>query len=107
MSYIGIVFFTLSALAAIANLCMAIETWLRRRSGINTRYSLVPFASLAFGFLAWFKARGTFGLGAFVPAMLDPGTWAIIPLWFKYWARRSAHRHRFRRMKKPPPKEFD
>jgi hypothetical protein len=102
MSYIGIVFFALSVLIAIANLCSTIETWLRRRGGVKAHYSPMPFASLAFGFLAWYKARGTFGLGAFLPALLDPGTWAIIPLWYKYWSRRTARPRRPRRVKKLP-----
>jgi hypothetical protein len=102
MYYIGIVFFALSVLIAIANLCTTIDTWLKRRSGVKAQYTFVPFASLALGLLAWYKARGTFGLGAFLPALLDPGTWAILPLWYKHWARRTAHPRRPRRPKLPP-----
>jgi hypothetical protein len=88
--YLPIIFLTLSALVAIANQCVFIETWLRRRRGIRFRYASIPFASLACGCVVWIRARGTFGFWAFVPALLDPGTWAILPLAWKWWAERSA-----------------
>jgi hypothetical protein len=100
MSYAPIILLTLSALIAIANLCISIETWLRRRSGTKIKYSNVPFASLACGCLVWAKARGTFGWWAFVPALLDPGTWAIIPLVWNYCASRMMQAQKERALKK-------
>jgi hypothetical protein len=100
MSYMGIIFLAASALIAIVNLCSTIETWLRRRRGVSVKYSNVLLASFACGCLAWYKARNTIGLWAFLPALLDPGTWICFPVAFRWWARRSEQADRRRRLKR-------
>ena len=99
--YGPIILLTLSAMVAIANLCISIETWLRRRQGVMLHYSNIPFASLVCGCVVWIKARGTFGFWSFVPALLDPGTWAIFPLAWRYWASRTEAAERRKPRKNP------
>ena len=82
-------FMALSALLAISNLSSFNETWLRNRHGARLKHSPVPLISLGCCCLAWFKGRGMIGLWAFLPALLDPGTWMIPPLAWRYWKERQ------------------
>lgn len=45
-------------------------------------YSFVPIPSLLFSFFAYMTARDTLGYWAFLPTIIDPGTWVLTILMF-------------------------
>lgn len=69
-----------SALVAFGNLVGCIAAVRRKRRGIDRGYSSVPLISLVFAFLAWLAARHTIGAWAFLPTIIDPGTWMLVVL---------------------------
>ena len=76
------VFLALGALIAVANLSGVVAAIRRQRRGIDEGYSSIPAISAIFCTVAWFLDRGTIGLWAFLPALVDPGTWSIVVLPF-------------------------
>ena len=77
MVYITIICLALSSLVAVGNLGGCIAAMRRKRQGIDRGYSSVPLISLVFAFLAWLTARHTVGAWAFLPTVIDPGTWML------------------------------
>jgi hypothetical protein len=82
MFTIAIVLVVLASLVALANLIGCYQATQRARKGLSGGYSTVPILSLVFSLVAWRLAIDTMGYWAFVPAALDPGTWALVFLPF-------------------------
>ena len=91
MIYVSIIFLILSALVALGNIGGIVSALRRKKQGDDHGYSSVPFISLIFSYFAWLSARDAIGLWAFLPAVLDPGTWMLLalPLKLKDWWRTS------------------
>jgi len=70
----------LATLIALGNVGGATAAIIRKRKGIDKGYSSVPLFSLLFATAAWFLGKHTIGFWAFVPAILDPGTWMLVAL---------------------------
>jgi len=74
MVYVASAFMFLAALVAVAN----IGGWVTATKGRG--YSAIPLLSLVFCTIAFLTARETFAAWAFLPALLDPGTWVLAVL---------------------------
>jgi hypothetical protein len=75
-------FIALATLVAIGNMAGVYGALRRQRQGISGGYSCVPVLSISFAFVARSLASETVGWWAFLPAVLDPGTWvvAVLPI---------------------------
>ena len=80
MVYGAIICVGLSGFVAFGNIsgCISAARW--KSKGIDRGFSCVPFFSLIFSLLAWLLGRTTIGLWAFLPAVVDPGTWMLVAL---------------------------
>lgn len=77
MLYVAAIFLVFAVLILVGNIAGCVEA--HRHHG---HYSNIPFLSLIFSALAWVCGSSTFGLWAFLPAALDPGTWMLAALPF-------------------------
>jgi|ERR1019366_10485717 hypothetical protein len=82
MTYISIVFLVLASMVVFFQYAALIEFYIRSRRGDPGGHSVLPIMSLFFSLLAWAYGYETFGLWAFLPAILDPGTWVLVFLPF-------------------------
>lgn len=80
MLYISVILLTLSALVALGNIGGIISALRRQKRGGKHGYSSVPLISLMLSYFAWLSSRDIVGLWAFLPAVLDPGTWMLVGL---------------------------
>lgn len=80
MFWVSIVLLVIASLIAFANVGGSIDAARRHRKGEKGGYSYVPLLSLICSAGAWALARDTIGFWAFVPAVLDPGTWVLVAL---------------------------
>ncbi|MCX7004689.1 MAG: hypothetical protein NTV22_15650 [bacterium] len=80
MIYGSIIFLILAAVIAAGNIGGCTAAMLSKRKGSDKGYSCIPLFSLLFSVGSWLLGRNTIGWWAFVPAILDPGTWVLIAL---------------------------
>lgn len=80
MIYVSIALLALGTLVAIGNIGGSVSAMMRRRKGIERGYSSVPLISLLCCVGAWGFARPSIGFWAFIPTILDPGTWMLLAL---------------------------
>ena len=78
MVIIASILLILASFIAICNFGGTIAASRRRHRGESGGYSQVAAISLIFCAIAWLLARDTFGFWAFLPTVLDLGTWVII-----------------------------
>lgn len=70
----------LAAFVAIANIVGVVTATRNKRRGIDKGYSCVPVLSVVLCAVAYAAGRERFGLWAFLPCAIDPGTWTILYL---------------------------
>jgi hypothetical protein len=82
----AIILIVLASYVALMNLAGNYQTLQRRRQGASGGYSNVAIVSFAFCLLARRLAPDVIGPWAFIPAIVDPGTWTIVILpFFLVW----------------------
>lgn len=77
---------------AAGNLFVLVCGWLDQIRGIARTRSFVPLLSLIFSFLAWLAGNDRFGMWAFLPALIDPAVWWLLPLAFVQALRHDGKR---------------
>jgi len=82
MLILSIVFLLVAICIASMNIAGCIVAYRRRQKGIEGGYSNIPILSLLLCGLAWLTGREYLKLWMFIPALVDPGTWALIALPF-------------------------
>ncbi len=82
MIYIAFACLGVSALIACGNIAGCIGAAIRKKRVIYQGYTSIPLISILFSSLAWAFGGPAFGLWAFIPAALDPGTWMLLALPF-------------------------
>ena len=80
MIYLAIILLTLGVVTVMSNIGGCVAVVRRMRKGIDGGCSNVPLISLICCAGAWAFARDSLGLWAFLPALMDPGTWMLIGL---------------------------
>jgi len=89
MTVVAVILVVLAGLLAVGNIGGHIDAIRRHRRGESGGYSNIAGISLLLCILAWVLARDRLGLWAFLPAILDPGTWSVIVLPFFLIRRRD------------------
>jgi len=81
----------LATFIAINNIVGVAAAIIRKRHGSDKGYSTVAVVSLLLSIAAWWFGGSTIGLWAFVPAMIDPGTWSLVllPLYLLFAYRKD------------------
>lgn len=87
MWIIALIFMALASFIAIANIYGCMLAGQNRRKNINKGYSCVLALSLICCIIAYFLGKGIFGFLAFIPALIDPGTWLILCIPWVIWTQ--------------------
>jgi hypothetical protein len=89
MITLAIVCLAIAAYVASMNIWGCLAAIRRRRANPSAGgYSAAPLVSLIFGALAYLAGRDPLWLLALVPAVFDPGNWAVVYLPFFLWRKR-------------------
>jgi len=97
MVYLAYACLGVSVAIAIGNIAGCVGAARRHKREIDEGYSSVPILSLIFSFLAWAFGGSSIGIWAFIPAVMDPGTWMLIGLPLGYFGSTWPERRRANR----------